>query len=60
MSNDEKTVIRIHPYNFEQRENLVIALAHSGYKTWIEEIGKYTYSKKIYMCFEYVGADKND
>ena len=52
---EKKTIIRIHPYNFEQRENLIVALAHSGYKTWVEEIGKYT--NKTYVCFEYVLAE---
>ena len=48
-----KQIVRIKAYNYEQRENLVVALTHAGYKTWIEIRGKYI-SKEYYVCFEYI------
>lgn len=49
--------VKLKPVSYEDRNNLVVALANAGYRTWVEEVdhenGLYL-NKRILVCFEYV------
>ena len=46
-------VTRVLIQAYKDREAMVVALANSGYKVWVEESKKSISSTDYYVCFEH-------
>lgn len=47
-----KHCVRLKIQNASDREDMVKALANSGYKVWIEEKEEGVFNTKYFVCFE--------
>ena len=45
---------------YKDREAMVLALANSGYKVWVETEEDYSLVKTYYVCFEMEGSDADN
>ena len=54
MIDDNKPIIRVKINRYDDRSNMVIAIAGEGNKVWIEEKELFPSGKDYYVCFDLV------
>ena len=47
-----KEIIRVKIQGPDDRNQMVNALAHNGYKVWVEKKRKFPYEDDFFVCFE--------